>query len=449
MNRAGWDDPVPDDRVRDDAGVGVHILDELTWRGLIAQSTALDALRRDCDAGPLTLYCGFDPTAPSLHLGNLVQILTLQRFQRAGHRPLALVGGATGLIGDPKPTAERVLNTKDIVAGWVERIRAQIESFLDFEGDLGGRYAATMVNNLDWTGPLLAIDFLRDVGKHFRVNRMLAKEAVSARLHSEAGISFTEFSYQLLQAMDYLELYRRYGCTLQTGGSDQWGNITAGVDLVHRVEQRSVHALATPLITKADGTKFGKTESGTIWLDPELTSPYAFYQFWINADDRDVNGYLKVFTDLTRDGIADLDRHTIDRPHAREAQRVLAAEVTALVHGPEEARRAALASQALFGQGELRELDQRTLDAAMAEAPTGQVLLANRPTIVDLLVVSGLASSKGAARRTVREGGASVNNAKVGDEGWTPAESDLLPGGWLVLRRGRRHTAGVRVQRSP
>ncbi len=429
-------------RVRDDAGVGVHILDELTWRGLIAHSTDLDALRRDCDAGSLTLYCGFDPTAPSLHLGNLVQILTLRRFQRAGHRPLALVGGATGLIGDPKPTAERMLNTKDVVAGWVERIRAQIEPYLDFQEP----HAAMMVNNLDWTRPLPAIDFLRDVGKHFRVNRMLAKDAVSARLNAESGISFTEFSYQLLQAMDYLELYRRYGCTLQTGGSDQWGNITAGVDLVHRAEGRSVHALATPLITKADGTKFGKTETGTIWLDPALTSPYAFYQFWINADDRDVVGYLKVFTELSQDAIADLERKTVERPHARDAQRVLAEQVTTLVHGPGEARRAIVASEALFGRGELRDLDGPTLDAAMAEAPTGAVLLVDRPTIVDLLVVSGLAESKGAARRTVREGGASVNNAKVGDEGWTPAESDLLPGGWLVLRRGRRHTAGVRVQ---
>jgi tyrosyl-tRNA synthetase len=428
--------------VRDDEEVGVHILDELTWRGLIAQSTDLDELRRDCDAGSITLYCGFDPTAPSLHLGNLVQILTLRRFQRAGHRPLALVGGATGLIGDPKPTAERTLNTKDVVAGWVARIRSQIEPHLDFLGP----HAATMVNNLDWTESLPTIDFLRDVGKHFRVNRMLAKDAVSARLHSESGISFTEFSYQLLQAMDYLELYRRYGCTLQTGGSDQWGNITAGVDLVHRVAQRGVHALATPLITKADGTKFGKTESGTIWLDPELTSPYSFYQFWINADDRDVIGYLKVFTDLSRDEITDLARQTVKRPQAREAHRVLAEEVTAKVHGPEEARRAVSASRALFGQGELHDLDQRTLDAAMAEAPTGQVRLADRPTIVDLLVVSGLADSRGAARRAVREGGASVNNAKVGDEGWTPTESDLLPGGWLVLRRGRRHTAGVRVQ---
>ncbi len=431
--------------MRDDGGVGEHILDELSWRGLIAQSTDLDALRRDCDGDPLTLYCGFDPTAPSLHLGNLVQILTLRRFQRAGHRPLALVGGATGLIGDPKPSAERVLNTKEVVAGWVQRIRLQIEPFLDFEGDFEGLHA-TMVNNLDWTQPLSAIDFLRDVGKHFRVNRMLTKEAVSARLNSDAGISFTEFSYQLLQAMDFLELYRRYGCTLQTGGSDQWGNITAGVDLVHRTEQRPVHALATPLITKADGTKFGKTESGTVWLDPDLTSPYAFYQFWINADDRDTAGYLKVFTELSRDDIADLERQTVERPHARAAQRVLAAKVTALVHGSEEAGRAAAASQALFGQGELRELDERTLDAAMAEAPTGQVLLADQPTIVDLLVASGLADSKGAARRTVREGGASVNNAKVGDEGWTPAESDLLAGGWLVLRRGRRHTAGVRVR---
>ncbi len=428
--------------MRDDAVVAEHILDELSWRGLIAQSTDLDALRRDCDAGPLTLYCGFDPTAPSLHLGNLVQIRTLRRFQRAGHRPLALVGGATGLIGDPKPSAERMLNTKDVVAGWVQRIRAQIEPFLDFEGTR----AAVMVNNVDWIQPLPAIDFLRDVGKHFRVNRMLAKEAVSARLHSAAGISFTEFSYQLLQAMDFLELYRRYGCTLQTGGSDQWGNITAGVDLVHRVEQRSVHALATPLITKADGTKFGKTESGTIWLDPQLTSSYAFYQFWINADDRDVIGYLKVFTDLSQEAIAELDRHTIERPQARRAQWVLAAEVTALVHGPEEARRAAVASEALFGRGELRDLDERTLEAAMAEAPTGQVRLADQPTIVDLLVLSGLASSKGAARRTVREGGASVNNSKIGDEGWRPVESDLLPGGWLILRRGRRHTAGVRVR---
>jgi tyrosyl-tRNA synthetase len=422
--------------------VGEHILDELTWRGLISQSTDLDALRRDCDADAITLYGGFDPTAPSLHIGSLVLILTLRRFQQAGHRPLALVGGATGLIGDPKTTAERTLNSPEVVAEWVERIRRQIEPFLEFDGP----YAARMVNNLDWTQPLSAIDFLRGVGKHFRVNRMLAKEAVSARLNSEAGISYTEFSYQLLQAMDFLELYRRDRCILQVGGSDQWGNLTGGVDLIHRVEQRSVHALATPLITKADGTKFGKTESGTVWLDPELTSPYAFYQFWINAEDSQVGRYLRVFTHLSRAEVVALDLETAERPHERAAQRVLAAEVTALVHGSQEVRRAVTASQALFGHGELRDLDARTLDAAMAEAPTGQVLLANQPTIVDLLVASGLADSKGAARRTVREGGASVNNAKVADEDWTPAESDLLPGGWLVIRRGRRHTAGVRVR---
>ncbi|HJT05187.1 MAG TPA: tyrosine--tRNA ligase [Pseudonocardiaceae bacterium] len=422
--------------------MGAHILDELTWRGLIAQSTDLDALRHDCDAGAITLYGGFDPSAPSLHIGNLVLILTLRRFQQAGHRPLALVGGATGLIGDPKPTAERTLHSREVVAEWVDRIHRQIEPFLAFDGP----HAARMVNNLDWTQPLSAIDFLRDVGKHFRVNRMLAKEAVSARLNSEAGISYTEFSYQLLQAMDFLELYRREHCTLQVGGSDQWGNLTAGIDLIHRLEQRSVHALATPLITKADGTKFGKSESGTVWLDPELTSPYAFYQFWINAEDSQVAGYLRVFTDLSREEIEALELETAQRPQARAAQRVLGAQVTALVHGPEETQRAVMASEALFGRGELRELDERTLDAAMAEAPTGKVLMADRPTIVDLLVVSGLASSKGAARRTVREGGAAVNNAKIGDEGWTPTESDLLPGGWLVLRRGRRHTAGVRVQ---
>ena len=422
--------------------MGEHILDELAWRGLIAQSTDLDALRRDCDAGPVTLYCGFDPTAASLHIGNLVQILTIRRFQRAGHRPLALVGGATGLIGDPKATGERPLNTKEVVAEWVQRIHRQIEPFLEFNGP----HAARMVNNLDWTAELSALDFLRDIGKHFRISRMLAKEAISARLNSEAGISYTEFSYQLLQGMDFLELLRRYGCILQVGGSDQWGNLTAGTDLIHRVEGRSVHAIATPLITKADGTKFGKTESGTVWLDPQLTSPYAFYQFWINAEDSQVAGYLRVFTDLSRDEIADLECQTAERPQQRSAQRRLAAEVTTLVHGPAETARVAAASQALFGRGELRELDQETLSAAMAEAPTGEVKLSEHPTIIDLLMVCGLAESRGAARRIVREGGAAVNNTKVDDETWTPHTSDLLPGGWLVLRRGRRHTAGVRVR---
>ncbi|MQA13192.1 MAG: tyrosine--tRNA ligase [Pseudonocardiaceae bacterium] len=418
------------------------MLDELAWRGLIAQHTDLDALRRDCDAGPLTLYAGFDPTAPSLHIGHLTQILTLRRFQHAGHRPLALVGGATGLIGDPKPTAERVLNSREVVSGWVARLRRQIEPLLDFDGP----HAAMMVDNLDWIGSMSAIDFLRDVGKHFRVNRMLAKEAVSARLNSDAGISYTEFSYQLLQSTDFLELYRRYGCALQIGGSDQWGNLTAGVDLVHRVQQRAVHALATPLITKADGTKFGKTETGTVWLDPELTTPYAFFQFWINADDRDVGGYLRAFTDLGREQIEELEQATVERPWAREAQRALAEEMTSLVHGADETRRVVLAARALFGRADLRELDAATLTAAMTEAPTGTVGLSQQPTIVDLLVSCGLADSRGAARRTVREGGAYVNNDKVADDSWSPAAADLLPGGWLVLRRGKRHIAGVRVQ---
>jgi tyrosyl-tRNA synthetase len=421
--------------------VSEHILDELSWRGLIALSTDLDALRRDLDAGPLTLYCGFDPTAPSLHLGNLVQIRTVRRFQQAGHRPLGLVGGATGLIGDPRPTSERALNTRETVAGWVERIRAQIEPHLDFTGS----NAARIVNNLDWTAELSAIDFLRDVGQHFRVNRLLAKEAISARLNSDAGINYTEFSYQLLQANDFLELHRRFGCTLQTGGSDQWGNLTSGVDLIHRVEHRSVHALATPLMTKADGTKFGKTESGAIWLDPELTSPYAFFQFWVNADDRDVVTYLRVFTDLGREEIDDLAKQTVEKPAARAAQRVLAEQATTLVHGETETQRVVAASRALFGRGDLRELDGATLAAAMAEAPTGELRLGDGATVVDLLVSCGLAESRSAARRAVKEGGAYVNNGKVTDDEWRPTASDLLEGGWLVLRRGKRHTAGVRL----
>jgi tyrosyl-tRNA synthetase len=367
----------------------------------------------------------------------------VRRFQKAGNIPLGLVGGATGLIGDPKPTAERTLNDLDVVANWVQRIREQIEPYLDFTGS----NAARMVNNLDWTSPLSAIDFLRDVGKHFRVNRLLAKEAISARLNSDAGISFTEFSYQLLQANDFLELHKRYDCVLQTGGSDQWGNLTSGVDLIHRATGHSVHALATPLITKADGTKFGKTESGTVWLDPALTSPYAFFQFWINADDRDVDGYLKVFTELPREQIDDLAKQTAERPAARAAQRTLAEQVTTLVHGETEMRKAVAASQALFGKGDLFELDEATLNAAMAEAPSATARLDDGQTIVDLLVSTGLAESKSAARRSIKEGGAYVNNTKVSDEAWGPTASDLLKGDWLVLRRGKRHTAGVRLVR--
>ncbi|WP_030276630.1 tyrosine--tRNA ligase [Streptomyces sp. NRRL B-24484] len=415
------------------------IVDELRWRGLIALSTDEDALRKAFADGPVTFYCGFDPTAPSLHLGNLVQILTMKRLQLAGNLPLGLVGGATGLIGDPKPTAERVLNDPETVAGWVDRLRGQISKFLDFEGE----YAARMVNNLDWTSGMSAITLLRDVGKYFRVNNMIAKEAVARRLNSDAGISYTEFSYQILQGMDFLELNRRYGCALQTGGSDQWGNLTAGTDLIRKAEGKSVHALATPLIVKADGTKFGKTESGTVWLDPELTTPYAFYQFWLNADDRDVSNFLRIFSFRSREEIEQLERDTTERPAARLAQRALAEELTTMVHGAEQYERAVAASKALFGQGDLADLEPATLAAALAEVPKATVT--ELQSVVDLLVETGLAPSRSGARRTIKEGGAYLNNAKVADEEAVPASEDLLHGRWLVLRRGKRNIAAVEV----
>ncbi|MBY8880396.1 tyrosine--tRNA ligase [Actinacidiphila acidipaludis] len=415
------------------------IVDELQWRGLIAVSTDEDALRKAFADGPVTVYCGFDPTAPSLHLGNLVQILTLRRLQQAGHRALGLVGGATGLIGDPKPTAERTLNDPAVVAEWVGRVRAQIEPFLSFEGP----NAAVMVNNLDWTSGLSAIEFLRDIGKHFRVNKMIAKEAVSRRLNSDQGISYTEFSYQILQGMDFLELYRRHGCTMQTGGSDQWGNLTAGIDLIHRVEGVSVHALATPLITKADGTKFGKTEGGAIWLDPEMTTPYAFYQFWLNADDRDISNFVRIFSFKSREEIEELERSTAERPQARAAQRALAEELTTLVHGADQCAAVVAASRALFGQGDLAELDERTLAAALSELPKAQV--SELAPVADLLAATELVPSKSAARRTIKEGGAYLNNAKVESEDAVPAASDLLHGRWLVLRRGKRNLGAVEL----
>ncbi|MFH0180096.1 tyrosine--tRNA ligase [Streptomyces cacaoi] len=416
------------------------IVDELKWRGLIALSTDEDALRKAFADGPVTFYCGFDPTAPSLHLGNLVQILTMRRIQQAGNRPLGLVGGATGLIGDPKPTAERTLNAPEVVAQWVERLRAQIAPLLDFEGP----NAAVMVNNLDWTQGMSAIEFLRDVGKYFRVNKMIAKEAVSRRLNSDAGIGYTEFSYQILQGMDFLELYRRHGCTLQTGGSDQWGNLTSGTELIHKVEPDTVvHALATPLITKADGTKFGKTESGTIWLDPEMTTPYGFYQFWLNADDRDVSKFLRIFSFRSHDEIEELERQTEERPQARAAQRALAEELTTLVHGADQTAAVVAASKALFGQGELGELDDRTLAAALSEVPHIQV--AELGPVVDLFAEVGLVASKSAARRTVKEGGAYVNNVKVTAEDAVPAKEELIHGRWLVLRRGKKNLAAVEV----
>ncbi|GAA3462241.1 tyrosine--tRNA ligase [Saccharothrix longispora] len=419
-----------------------HILDELTWRGLIAQSTDLDALRKDLDAGPLTLYAGFDPSAPSLHAGNLVPLLMLRRFQRAGHRPLVLAGGATGMIGDPRDTSERTLNPLDTVAEWVGRIRGQLERFVEFDD---GPTGALVVNNLDWTGPMSALEFLRDVGKHFSVNVMLARETVKRRLEAD-GMSYTEFSYLLLQSHDYLHLHRAHGTKLQVGGSDQWGNIIGGVDLIRRVDGKTAHALTAPLVTDAEGRKFGKsTGGGNVWLDPEMTSPYAWYQYFVNVGDADVIRYLRMFTFLPREEVAELERQTAEAPHLRAAQKRLAQEFTDLVHGEHETRQVIAASQALFGRGELRELDLSTLEAAMSEAPTGEVRLADGPTIVDLLVGSGLADSKGAARRTVKEGGAYVNNAKVTDEEWVPAKEDLLHGAWLVVRRGKRNTAGVRV----
>ncbi|MFG2331445.1 tyrosine--tRNA ligase [Streptomyces sp. NPDC048604] len=414
------------------------IVDELKWRGLFAQSTDEDALRKALADGPVTFYCGFDPTAASLHVGHLVQVLTVARLQQAGHRPLALVGGATGQIGDPRPTAERTLNDPETVANWVNRLRSQIEPFLSFEGE----NAAVMVNNLDWTAGLSAIEFLRDIGKHFRVNKMLTKDSVARRLESEQGISYTEFSYQLLQGMDFLELYRRYGCTLQQGGSDQWGNLVAGLDLIHRLEpEAAVHALATPLMTKADGTKFGKTESGAVWLDPEMTTPYAFYQFWLNVDDRDIARYMRILSFQSREELEELERLTEERPQARTAQRALAEELTTLVHGADQCAAVIGASKALFGQGELAELDEATLAAALSELPHAKVTELGQ--VVDLFAEVGLVASKSAARRTVKEGGAYVNNVKVAAEDAEVGAGELLHGRWLVLRRGKKNLAAI------
>jgi tyrosyl-tRNA synthetase len=424
--------------------VSEHILDELSWRGLIAQSTDIDALRRDLDQGPLTLYAGFDPTAPSLHAGNLVPLLMLTRFQRAGHRPIVLAGGATGMIGDPRDQGERSLNTLDVVAEWAGRIRGQLERFVDF-GD--AKTGAIVENNLNWTGKQNVLEFLRDIGKHFPVNTMLNRETVKRRLETD-GMSYTEFSYLLLQSQDYLHLSREYDCKLQVGGADQWGNLIGGVDLIRRTDSRSVHALTAPLVTDAEGRKFGKsTGGGNLWLDPAMTSPYAWFQYFVNVGDTDVLKYLRMFSFLDQEEIAALAEDTEQRPHLRAAQRRLAEEFTTLVHGEEQTRQVIAASQALFGRGELGELDAPTLDAAMAEVPTGEVKLAEEPTIVDLLIAGGLVDGRGAARRAVKEGGAYVNNAKIADEEWRPSADDALHGQWLVVRKGKRTTAGVRLLR--
>jgi len=420
----------------------VSILDELEWRGLIAQSTDLAALRKDLEGPePLTLYAGFDPTAASLHAGHLIPLLTLRRFQEAGARPIVLAGGATGQIGDPRDVGERSLQSVDTVAEWAARIRGQLERFVTFDDTPTG---ALVVNNLDWTGGQGVLEFLRDVGKHFSVNVMLARETVKRRLAAD-GLSFTEFSYLLLQSQDYLELFRRHGCRLQIGGSDQWGNIVGGTDLVRRVEGASTHAMTLPLVTDSEGRKFGKsTGGGNIWLDPELTSPYAWYQYFVNVGDADVGRYLRMFTFVPREEIEALEADTAERPHLRSGQKRLAAELTTLVHGRHHTDQVIAASAALFGRGELGELDAGTLTAAMAEVPTAEVA-PDAGTIVDLLVATGLVESKGAARRAVKEGGAYVNNTKIPDEEWRPSATDVLAGGWLVLRRGKRNLAGVRV----
>jgi tyrosyl-tRNA synthetase len=417
------------------------LLDDLEWRGLIAHSTDLDALREALGQGSVKFYVGFDPTAPSLHLGNLVQILTARRLQDAGHTPYALVGGATGMIGDPRDSGERSLNTAETVRDWVARVRRQIEPFLSFEG----ANAATMVDNYDWTKDLSTIDFLRDIGKHFPVNRMLARDVVRTRL--EAGISYTEFSYVLLQSMDYLNLFRDRGVTLQFGGSDQWGNLTGGVELVRRSEGTKVHAFATPLITKADGTKYGKTEGGALWLDPEMMSPYAFYQFWLNVEDEKVGELLRIFTFLSRAEIEELEARHAEKPFLRVGQKTLADHVTSLVHGAEETERIKQASAALFGGGDLTGLSPDTLGAALREAGVTRVDARDgMPTVVDLLVGTGLAKSKGEARRTVGEGGAYLNNVRVEDPEHAPGPDDLIGGAWLVLRRGKKNFAGVEVR---
>jgi tyrosyl-tRNA synthetase len=412
------------------------LLDDLEWRGLVAHSTDRDALREALTAGSVKFYVGFDPTAPSLHLGNLVQIVTARRLQNAGHTPYALVGGATGMIGDPRDSGERTLNSLDTVREWVERVRGQIEPFLSFEG----ANAATMVNNYDWTQQMSTIDFLRDIGKHFPVNRMLARDVVARRL--EAGISYTEFSYILLQSMDFLELYRSHGVTLQFGGSDQWGNLTGGVELIRRAAQGQAHAFATPLITKSDGTKYGKTEGGALWLDPVMMSPYAFHQFWLNVEDAKVGELLRIFTFLGHDEILELEAQTAEKPFLRAGQKALADAVTSLVHGEAETEQAKAAAGALFGGGDLRALNASTLAAALTE--TGLTEVPEGTTIVDLLLLTGLVKSRGEARRTLGEGGVYFNNERVAEGEWTPISDDLIAG-MGVLRRGKKNFAGIRV----
>lgn len=415
----------------------MNVLDELRWRGFLAETTDPDALAEHLSS-PIRFYIGFDPTAPSLHMGNLMQLMLARRLQAAGHHPYLLVGGSTGLIGDPKQAAERVLNPKEIVAQWVEGIRAQVSRFVSFDGE----NAATVVNNYDWTASLSTLDFLRDIGKHFSVNRMLARDVVRNRL--ESGISYTEFSYVLLQSLDFRELFLRHGVTLQHGGSDQWGNITAGVELIRRAEGGKAYGIATPLLTKADGTKFGKTESGTVWLDPSMTSPYAFHQFFLNAEDQMVGQYLRVFSERSRAELDEIDRQTAEAPHLRTAQRALADDITDLVHSVAEREAATKAAAALFGRGELRELSAATL-AAVAKEVGGVDVALEGLTVADAMTAAGVVPSKSAARRAIAEGGAYVNNLKVDDADAEISADDLLLGGYVVVRRGKRTVGAVKV----
>lgn len=417
-----------------------NIWQELKWRGLVHVSTDETELEKTLAEDSITYYCGFDPTAPSLHLGNLVQLLNMRRLQLAGHKPLALVGGSTGLIGDPRQTAERTLNTKETVAEWVAKLQDQVSRFLSAEGD----NAVRLVNNLDWTANVSALDFLRDIGKYFRVGTMIKKEIVAARLNSEEGISYTEFSYQVLQGYDYLQLNRLYDCTLQTGGSDQWGNLTSGTELIRKVDAKHVHAYGTPLITNSDGTKFGKSEGNAIWLDAEMCSPYTFYQFWLNTADADVIDRLKVFTFMTREEIEALAVEVAERPHQRQAQRELAWAVTSLVHGEEATQKVIDASAAVFGNGELQSIDLATLQSVIAELPRATVE-AESLNILSVLTTSGLSKSQSEARRTVSEGGAYVNNQKVEGIDSELSADDFLHGRYALVRRGKKNMAVVEL----
>lgn len=416
------------------------VLKDLQERGLIQQTTDVSELERLVDDESITFYIGFDPTAESLHLGNLLQILVAKRFQNYGHQPLLLVGGATGLIGDPKESGERNLNELKTVLNWTDKIQRQIQPFFDFTSD----NAAKVVNNMEWTSQISAIELLRDIGKHFSINRMLEREAVSARLNA-SGISFTEFSYAILQANDYYELNQIYNCQLQTGGSDQWGNITAGVDFIRRKTGKKVHALTTPLLTKADGGKFGKTEAGTIWLSSELTSPFAFYQFWINTDDADIKKMMLAFSLKSIEEINNILKINSENPAARIAQRDLAYELTSLVHGNSQTQKVIEATGAFFSDGELKSLDEETLISSLREIELIELSSSDlNLSLVDIFAKTNLVNSKSAARRAISEGGAYLNNQRISDLEQKIVESDLLSGGVVVLRRGKRNLAGVR-----